>query len=50
MELRLLTAQLVARFDIAFAPGEDGRRLLEESKDHFTMGLMPLNLVFTERN
>jgi len=49
MEIRLLTAQLVMTFDVSFAPGEDGSRLLEKSTDHFTMGLADLDLVFTKR-
>lgn len=49
MELRLLTAELITKFDLAFAPGEDGSRLLLKSRDHFTMGLEPLQMVFTER-
>ena len=49
MEVRLLVTQLVMRFDVAFAPGEDGSGLLEKSTDHFTMGLADMNLVFTKR-
>jgi tryprostatin B 6-hydroxylase len=36
-------------FDIAFAPGEDGRKLLEESKDGFTMLVADMDLVLTRR-
>jgi hypothetical protein len=36
MEIRLLTTQLVMHFDVAFAPGNDGHRLLEKTTDHFT--------------
>lgn len=50
MELRTLTARLVTLFDVALAPGEDGKLLLEKSTDHFTVGLQPLNLVFTRRD
>lgn len=49
MEMRSLTAKLVLMFDMAFAPGETGRRVLERSKDHFTMGMAPLEVVFTTR-
>lgn len=49
MELRTVTARLVTLFDIALAPGEDGKNLLEKSTDHFTVSLQPLNLVFTKR-
>jgi cytochrome P450 len=49
IELRTLTAQLLDRFEVTLAPGEDGSRLLRETKDHFTTGLAPLDLVFTKR-
>ncbi|PVH96582.1 cytochrome P450 [Periconia macrospinosa] len=48
MEMRLTLARLIQRFDIWFASGEDGRRLLEGSKDWFTWGLGDLMLVFAE--
>ena len=47
MEMRTLTAQLLLAYDVALAPGEDGHKLLYETKDHFTLGLGELNLVFT---
>jgi tryprostatin B 6-hydroxylase len=47
MELRMTTALLVTGFDIRFAPGENGQRLLDESKDFFTMSIADLQLVFT---
>ena len=47
MELRTLTAELILKYDVAFAPGEDGSKLLNESIDHFTMTLGKLDLVFT---
>lgn len=50
MEVRLLTTHLITKFDVALAPGEDGYNLLMRSVDHFTMGLGPLNLVFTRRS
>jgi cytochrome P450 len=46
MELRLTIADLVSKFDVIFSPGEDGRALMEESKDWFTWGVADLNLVF----
>jgi cytochrome P450 len=49
MEIRLLTTQLVTLFDVEFAPGETGKALLEKSTDHFTMGLAPMELVFSKR-
>ena len=49
MEIRLLTAQLIMQFDVTLAPGEDGSKLLQKSRDHFTMGLADLELVFRRR-
>ena len=49
MELRLVTAILVHRFDVAFAPGETGERIFEEMHDTFTAAPGPLRLVFRER-
>ena len=49
MELRTVIAQLVMRFDVRFAPGEDGRKLLQESEDVFTTNMAPLYLEFLER-
>lgn len=49
MELRLVIALLVTKFSIEFAPGEDGERLLNESKDFFTISIVGLDLVFTPR-
>ena len=49
MEIRLLTAQLIMQFDVTLAPGEDGSTLLQKSRDHFTMGLADLELVFRRR-
>lgn len=47
MELRTLTAQLLLKYDVAFAPGEDGTRILNQTKDHFTITIGQLDLVFT---
>ena len=47
MELRTLTAQLLLKYDVAFAPGEDGTRILTKTKDHFTVSVGQLDLVFT---
>lgn len=46
-EMRTLTALLLLHYDVSFAPGEDGTRLLTKTKDHFTLGLGTLELVFT---
>jgi tryprostatin B 6-hydroxylase len=47
IEMRTLATQLLLAYDVALAPGEDGHRLLYETKDHFTLGLGELDLVFT---
>lgn len=49
MELRTIVTLLVTQFDVEFAPGEDGRAFIEESKDVFTIALADLNLRFTPR-
>lgn len=49
MEIRNVMARIVTEFDVKFAPGEDGTKLLEESHDTFTIALAPLELVFTRR-
>lgn len=46
-ELRTLTTRLLTEYNVSLAPGEDGSRLLHESRDHFTISLAPLDLVFT---
>jgi len=48
MELRTLTTRLVLDYDMSLAPGEDGKRLLFNTLDHFTMDLGDLDLVFTK--
>ena len=48
-ELRLVIALLVARYDIAFAPGEDGTRVWRDMKDQFTAAPGKLELVFRPR-
>lgn len=50
MEVRTIVAQIVNQFEVSFAPGEDGSRLVNETIDHFTMGLEPLQLVFRRRS
>jgi hypothetical protein len=50
MQIRTLVAKIIMGFDVGFAPGEDGRNLLEKSRDHFTLGLEDLNLEFKKRD
>ena len=50
MELRAVTAALVKKYDIVFAPGSvGGRSVLTEMKDQFTMTPGRLELVFNLR-
>lgn len=49
MELRTVICLLVSRLDVRLADGEDGKELLEGSKDFFTMSPGDLRLVFEER-
>ena len=49
MELRMVIATLITRFNIGFAPGENGRSLLEDSRDQFTLKLGDLFLIFEQR-
>lgn len=46
-ELRTTTAKLVLNFDMQLARGEDGKRLMYESRDHFTMDPGALDIRFT---
>jgi len=47
IEMRTLAAELILRYDVALAPGEDGHALLQDTADHFTLGLAKMDLVFT---
>ena len=48
-ELRFVTALLVSKYDISFAPGEDGTSCWRDMKDQFTAAPGKLELVFTPR-
>lgn len=50
LELRTLTARILLEFDVQFAPGEDGTKLLNESKDHFTVTMADMELLFKPLN
>lgn len=50
LNLRTTIAQIIMSFDFRFAPGEDGRAFEEQTKDHFTVSLGPLNMSFTKRS
>ena len=49
MQIRTLTARILLEFDVKLAPGEDGRRILRETKDHFTVDVGALDLEFMSR-
>jgi len=49
MEIRLLTANIITRFDVKLADGEDGTKLLKETRDTFTLKLGSLWLCFEPR-
>lgn len=50
IQLAVLTSQIITQFDVKFAPGEDGSRLVNESKDLAMLHAAKLELVFTERS
>lgn len=49
MELRAVTALLVSKYDVCFAPGEDGRSVEEDTLDQFTANPGELRVVFRAR-
>lgn len=49
MELRIVAALLVAKFDIGFAPGDDGTELVEDCRDAFASAPGKLELIFRAR-
>lgn len=50
MELRYVIALLVSRFEVSFAPGEDGSRVEGEMKDQFAAAPGRLDVVFKPRS
>ena len=49
MELRMAIARIALSFDVAFAEGETGRKLDEETKDTFTLTIPSMFVTLTER-
>lgn len=48
--MRNLITHWIQNFEgVRFAPGEDGHKLLVDTKDHFTVGVKPLYLIFDEK-
>ena len=48
-ELRYVTALLASKYDVRFAPGEDGTRVVGDMVDQFTASPGQLELVFQKR-
>ena len=48
MEIRTVTTKLVMKFDLSLAPGEDGSRIMNKTKDHFTVDPGELDIIFKE--
>ena len=48
-ELRYVTALLASKYDVSFAPGETGERVMEDMVDQFTASPGQLELVFSDR-
>ena len=48
-EISYLIALIVTKFDVTFAPGEDGVRVWKDMKDEFTAAPGRLMLVFNKR-
>lgn len=49
LELRIVTALLVSKYNVHFAPGENGRCVEQDMLDQFTAKPGQLKIVFTSR-
>ena len=49
LSIRTLLAKLLLTYDFAFAPGETGRGIEEDSQEHFTLVPGDLQIAFTVR-
>ncbi|KAL4778237.1 Tryprostatin B 6-hydroxylase [Aspergillus varians] len=49
MNIRTTVARLIMTFDIGFPAGEDGARLMDHAKDHFSLGIERMPIVLTRR-
>ena len=45
----MVVSRIILHFDVSFAAGETGGRLLNDTKDVFTLELAPLYLNFVKR-
>ncbi|RSL58249.1 hypothetical protein CEP54_007900 [Fusarium duplospermum] len=50
MEIRYVTTEILFRYNIQMAPGNDPKTYLENKMDVFTLAVPDLNLIFTRRN
>ncbi|KAF7528053.1 hypothetical protein G7054_g10245 [Neopestalotiopsis clavispora] len=50
LEIRIVTVLLINSFDISLAPGENGKRLTEETLDCFAALPGPLDMILTKRS
>lgn len=50
MEIRRVVAEILVRYDIAFAPAQSESAFLNGKRDAFTLVAAPLQLVFRERD
>ncbi|KAK6222379.1 hypothetical protein LQW54_001079 [Pestalotiopsis sp. IQ-011] len=50
MELRAVSSQIVRKYDVSLAPGQDPQAFLDGRRDAFTLALGPLHLVFKPRS
>jgi cytochrome P450 len=48
-EIRLVVATLVSRYTVAFAPGENGRALLDDMTDEYVVAPGKLHLSFVPK-
>lgn len=47
MEMKSLVTHVIQNFEtIRFAAGEDGSDLVLNTKDHFTVGVKPMKMIF----
>ena len=49
MEMRLVTADVISRFDFELPPGTDGSDFIKHTKDHFVWGVSDLYICFRAR-
>jgi hypothetical protein len=49
MELRRVTAEILTRYDVSFAPGQRESDFWNGKKDTFTLVTAPLQLIFKKR-